>query len=249
MSGYIPKGSEKTLWYSSGGLCYLCKTSLVFSDKSNTLGEQAHIYGEKPNSARYCEEKAKDENFINSHKNLILACPTCHKKIDKTHIEEYPTEKLFEIKEQHESKLQKAVIKEMLEFDSITFIELEDVYNQFKLPETIKITNISMPIPPNKKIDKNKLSQNVHEEIQIAYSQIPKFGEFVNNHPKIGFSSKLKQGFINKYILLVDEGYRGDEIYNELKIFATGGKPYLSRQVGAIIILAYYFECCDIFES
>ena len=249
MSGYIPKGSEKILWYSSGGLCYLCKISLVFNDKSNTFGEQAHIYGEKPNSARYCEEKAKDENFINSHKNLILACPTCHKKIDKTHIEEYPTEKLFEIKEQHESKLQKAVIKEMLEFDSITFIELEDVYNQFKLPKTLNISNINMPISPNKKIDKNKLSQHVHQEIQIAYSQIPKFRTFINNYPKIGFSSRLKQGFINKYLLLVDEGYRGDEIYNELKIFATGGKPYLSRQVGAIIMLAYYFECCDIFES
>ena len=74
MSGYIPKGSEKTLWSASGALCYICRVPLVFIEKSNTLGEQAHIYGEKQNSARYCDKITKE--FVNSDKNLILACPS-----------------------------------------------------------------------------------------------------------------------------------------------------------------------------
>lgn len=101
MSGYIPLKEQRKLHAKSGNRCAICKTVLV--DVKNVtsacIGENAHIYGEKPGAARY--DATKNKKFVNSEENLIFLCCNCHTKIDNEE-KDYPTEKLFEIKKQHE---------------------------------------------------------------------------------------------------------------------------------------------------
>ena len=93
----------KLLWGRSGNRCAMCKTPLT-QDKeavtaTYTLGEQAHIVGEKTSAARGKSSLTLDER--NSYHNLILLCPTDHTEIDRNK-EDWPVEKLHQLKSEHE---------------------------------------------------------------------------------------------------------------------------------------------------
>lgn len=64
-----------------------------------TLGEQAHIVGDKPGSARYKSPLTAEQR--DSYHNLILLCPTHHTEIDSNEAD-WPVEKLHQIKSEHE---------------------------------------------------------------------------------------------------------------------------------------------------
>lgn len=93
--------NSKILFGKSGFQCAICNCSLYLGDKH--IAEQAHIYGEKPTAARY--DPNQNADFVNSHQNLILLCPTCHTIIDKVPTDEWTAEKLFAIKQAHEQKI------------------------------------------------------------------------------------------------------------------------------------------------
>lgn len=93
----------KLLWGRSGNRCAICKTELT-QDKeavtaSFTLGEQAHIVGEKDGAARGKSQLSLSER--NSYHNLILLCPNHHTEIDKNE-SDWSVEKLHHIKSTHE---------------------------------------------------------------------------------------------------------------------------------------------------
>ena len=74
----------KILWAKSGNRCAMCNNTLVIDHHASSscpIGEQAHIKGDKPGSARYDSDQSDIER--NSYSNLILLCPTCHTIIDK----------------------------------------------------------------------------------------------------------------------------------------------------------------------
>lgn len=93
----------KLLWGRSGSRCALCKKELTQDKKgvssSFTLGEQAHIVGEKFTAARGNSPLSDDER--NSYHNLILLCPNHHTIID-SNPEDWPVEKLYQAKSTHE---------------------------------------------------------------------------------------------------------------------------------------------------
>ncbi len=93
----------KLLWGRSGNRCAICK-KLLTQDKEAvtgafTLGEQAHIIGEKSDAPRGDSTLSTAER--NSYHNLILLCPTHHTEIDKN-TEDWPVEKLHITKSKHE---------------------------------------------------------------------------------------------------------------------------------------------------
>lgn len=99
----ISQKDIKLLWGRSGNRCALCQTTLT-QDKeavtsSFTLGEQAHIVGEKEGAARGKSPVSLEER--NSYHNLILLCPTCHTEVDSNE-EDWPVEKLYKHKSEHE---------------------------------------------------------------------------------------------------------------------------------------------------
>lgn len=93
----------KLLWGRSGNRCAICKKELTQDKKSviaaYTLGEQAHIVGEKNNAARGISPLSEKER--NSYHNLILLCPNHHTEIDDN-IEDWPVERLYQVKSEHE---------------------------------------------------------------------------------------------------------------------------------------------------
>ncbi len=87
----ISPKNQRLLHSKSGNRCAMCKMLLTDPANENAacIGENAHIYGEKPDAARY--DASKDEQYVNSEKNLIFLCCNCHKKID-TDVDSYSVE-------------------------------------------------------------------------------------------------------------------------------------------------------------
>ena len=94
--------ARKSLWGRSGNKCAICKTELVHEkdpyDKTLNIGEECHMISSKSNGPRFI---AFDSFDYDSCDNLLLLCCNHHKTIDEK-IEEYPIEKLKEIKITHE---------------------------------------------------------------------------------------------------------------------------------------------------
>ena len=93
----------KLLWGRSGNKCAICRTELTVDNKTKsaafTLGEQAHIVGEKEDSPRGKSILTLEER--KGYHNRILLCPNDHTKIDKNE-KDWPIEKLHKIKSEHE---------------------------------------------------------------------------------------------------------------------------------------------------
>lgn len=95
----------KLLWGRSGGRCAFpdCRRKLSEDKQSANdsipIGEQAHIVAEERGGPRGNSILTVEER--NSYPNLMLLCPTHHTIIDKAP-EDYPVEKLHQIKREHE---------------------------------------------------------------------------------------------------------------------------------------------------
>jgi len=96
----------KVLVGLSGGICALCKQSLFsINEYPQFIGQLAHIYGLNKDSRRF-NEKIVENGTINSPENLIILCPTCHKRIDAPiddiDNDKYSVKFLYDLKNNHE---------------------------------------------------------------------------------------------------------------------------------------------------
>ncbi len=112
---------RKILWTRAGNRCSFRQAdqacdqplSITQGDKEVVVGNECHIVGEKPGSARYVEDFSERE----SYSNAILLCPTHHKLIDdeKTR-DDFPVSLLSAMKRDHEAEVahrqQHTVIKD-----------------------------------------------------------------------------------------------------------------------------------------
>jgi HNH endonuclease len=99
----IKQKDIKLLWGRAANRCAICRVELIqdknAASSSYTIGEQAHIVGEKDEAARGKSIMPLEER--NSYHNLILLCPNHHTEIDNNE-EDWPIEKLHQIKSMHE---------------------------------------------------------------------------------------------------------------------------------------------------
>lgn len=127
----ISEKSIKLLWSNAAGRCSfsLCDERLTVAQAAEyapyTLGEMAHIKGNKPTSNRYDEEQSDKER--DSYENLILLCPTHHTLIDKAENEErFTVEMLHEMKVEHETTV-------LSRLDDVNVDNLEQLKNQLSI--------------------------------------------------------------------------------------------------------------------
>ena len=112
------------LAFHSGGVCAHpeCQVRLTQGpagdDEGVVIGEAAHIFGEKPGSARF--DPIKPIEFRNSAENLIYLCPNHHTLIDKQP-ETHTVDELFFWKFNHERKMREAITEPSV----VTFDELQ----------------------------------------------------------------------------------------------------------------------------
>lgn len=86
-----------------GGCCSRCRARTsgphTDSDRSVSVGEGAHICGEKEDSARFDPNLSPDE--VGRADNGIWLCATCHKTVDSDE-EKYPADQLRVLKAEAE---------------------------------------------------------------------------------------------------------------------------------------------------
>lgn len=95
------------LWGKAGGVCEICGEPLAMdalTKRAKHRGYVAHIYGERRNAARY--DKIKSKRHCEDINYLMLLCNSCHKRIDTDEPENYPVERLVQIKKKHEQKVE-----------------------------------------------------------------------------------------------------------------------------------------------
>lgn len=106
----ITQKSIKILWSASGGRCAFpgCWERLCYHEAKEaaplTLGEMAHICGDKPGANRH--DVGQPDMQRDDYQNLVLLCPTHHTLIDRKENEAvYTVEALHAMKADHEARV------------------------------------------------------------------------------------------------------------------------------------------------
>lgn len=108
----ISQRDVKLLWGKSASRCAFpdCRLQLTQDSKATEssfpIGEQAHIVAKELDGPRGNSSLTSDER--DSYANLILLCPTHHTIIDRSP-EDFPIEKLYSIKTDHELWVQQTL--------------------------------------------------------------------------------------------------------------------------------------------
>lgn len=244
MANFTPP-TLKILWGRAAGKCSMCKAELTQTAEAGNsylVGQNAHIEGEKPGSARYSEDTEDRDGYS----NLILLCPTCHNIIDKNNGADYSTQALHDIKKRHEEEIDDLLKRLVV---SVSFAELEVLLSY--LANNTKPTNDEDDlglIAPKDKIKKNEISPEVENLLQIGLVQNRQIGDYLNKNPDMGFSDKVKDAFVAEYNHLKSDGFKGDSLYYALHEYARANHRELAYQTAAMTIVSYYFYLCEVFE-
>ena len=237
----ISAKDERLLHTKSGNRCARC--SIVLVENSVCIGENAHIYGEKPTAARY--DASKSAEFVNSERNLIFLCCNCHKIVD-TDVSDYSVEKLLSIKAKHESRVIKALQQSAVQY---TYAELQ-VITSFLVQEGGKLAgdiNYHLLRLPDK-IELNQLAE-VQGYIDMGLLSVSRIEDYLNKHPDPSFADKLTSIIVEKYITLKQEDSEPISIFNRLWDFACNDQVEYCYRSAGLAILVYFFEKCEVFEK
>jgi hypothetical protein len=166
MAGISDK-SIKILWANAAGLCSFegCNTKVTgIADGSYTLGEMAHIKGNKKGSNRYDSQQSDTERH--DYNNLILLCPTHHTLIDKPENEStYTVDLLLKMKKQHEE----TILEKLINKEIKSLCELKHTINQY-LTDNYNAWNEYGPL--SERAQRNPQSQQLYENWIQARSEI-----------------------------------------------------------------------------
>ena len=130
----------KLLWSNAAGRCAFpeCRVKLCGErsalESRYTLGEMAHIMGEREGSNRY--DATQDDAERNAYGNLILLCPNHHTMIDRRENEAlYTVETLRDMKVGHETfvagRLNEPICYNKYEVARHIYPLMRDNYNVF----------------------------------------------------------------------------------------------------------------------
>ena len=244
----IPVSQQKLVWSFSAGYCSypVCPVRALVrateSDDATVIAVVIDSYEDDGPRANL-KLSLKDRN---SYPNLVLLCPTHHTLVDKQP-KTFTAEMLKCWKRDTEKKVADALRNAM---PQITFVELKQITALLMTHRGPTSQDLTV-IPPAEKIKKNNLSHIVHSYLAIALAKASVVRDFIDQFTRIEdtFSARLRTGFIEEYERLKSEGLTGDELFQEMLSFATGGKPDLKTQAAGLAILGYYFEACEVFEK
>lgn len=207
----------KLLWGRSGNRCAICQVELTQDKNSTTsaftLGEQAHIVGEKEGAARGKSTLTLEER--NSYHNLILLCPNHHTEIDNNE-EDWPVEKLHIVKSEHELWVTES---------------LSSVTDQFAMAKKISVTAIidmavshcslenwknwtSFALSPDPRWQK-KLPEQIFEFRQKVISAIwpDEFNELKRATETLSITLHIAAQQFMEHTILIGDTYHPDKFY------------------------------------
>jgi hypothetical protein len=225
-----------------------CQKELVLTDPGGyfvyDIGEVAHIVAHSPAGPRGPSTGDSKQSIRES--NLILFCPTHHTLVDSAP-QTYTVEVLRQMKARHERFVQDAFQRAML---NVTLVEIETVA-QHLIAQPISGAIDFRVIPPTEKLSRNALTEWPKEQLTLGIPRSREVGRYLASTARTDpeFPEKVKAGFIGEYHRLWASGLRGDELFQGMYRYATGGTNDYKRIVAGVAILAYLFEACEVFES
>jgi NAD-dependent DNA ligase len=237
----IKRSIEKRLHDKCGNLCPICNCNL--STKNISIGETAHIYGLRLNSARY--DPQISEEFLNTEENLILVCCSCHKIID-TDVIHYTSEVLMKIKAVHENNVNNSIKAYVVNSNNKLFDKIRVRFT--KRQHQISISTDLRLLALNKKIEKNKLEKYI-PEIRDAMAQAASFEKYLNTQPSPNLGEIISTSLVEKYHSLLEEENDQYIIFSSLWDFSSNYSYDSEDRASGIIALVYIFEKCDIFKK
>ena len=105
----LPEAERRKVWVRAGGRCTLCKRYLLEGSltwQEVSLGEGAHIVGQKKSADSPRGLHPLPEDARNTADNVLLACEICHKEMDhKRAVGVMTVEELRRRKREHEDMI------------------------------------------------------------------------------------------------------------------------------------------------
>tara|TARA_R110002096_G_scaffold349985_1_gene543029 strand:- start:4637 stop:5788 length:1152 start_codon:yes stop_codon:yes gene_type:complete len=106
----VPRGVARKLWVKSGGRCQYVSCNIpLWKDqlmqRNMNKAYISHIIAAKENGPR--GEEVKSEELELEFSNLMLLCDECHNRIDKAQLSEHPKELLYQMKQNHEERIER----------------------------------------------------------------------------------------------------------------------------------------------
>ncbi|MHA1950888.1 MAG: hypothetical protein ACXAAO_15020 [Candidatus Thorarchaeota archaeon] len=245
----------KELFTRSGNCCAIGKHELYMTDaitgkpilddrgKAICIGQAAHIETPEPTRPRY--NPALSEEASNKVENLVALCKNCHDMVDSDTVT-YTPEKLREIKRRHEDWARTAVRSAVLDlgYDDLRIIgEIVGVYTSTQQPLTYDT------IPHEEKIRKNGLSSEVRAQLTDGFLHAQIVRQYLNEAPFLGIASRLQSIFVSLYLEAKNNGLIGDALFHELWGLSSGFSVEGRIRAGALVMISYYFELCEVFEK
>ena len=247
------------LAFRSGDKCAMpdCRRRLSVSSGGNDamIGEAAHIAGGQEGgsrgnrSARF--DPAMEPGKLNSLSNLIYICRNCHAEIDEIPRGEtkYPTDRLLEIKAEHEEAVLAATEEALSE---VSFRELEEA-TKWVTEDTFGQSDPDFSrIRIDAKIAKNGLSISNRNFIGACLRVTPQVRSFIQfvSQEDPSFPDRLKAGFLKHYYQLRQDGVSsGEVLFDSMCLIARRGFTNHKTQCAAHSVLVYLFETCEVFEK
>jgi len=239
----------KLLFGLSAGYCAFpgCPTRCIApatqEDDAAIFGNVAHIVAHRDRGPR------GDPNFPevlrDRYDNLILLCANHHAVVDAQD-STYTSQELTSWKAGLEARVLKLYEREM---PNVGFAELQivcDAILETPAPEAIDFT----PVDPREKMNRNSLTDRSHFLLTLGLGkakEVQQFMDGIATHSH-GFPERLKAGFTREYNRLLEQGQRGDDLFDLLTEFASGGALDFRQRAAGLAVLAYLFEKCEVFE-
>lgn len=104
-------------------------------------------------------------------------------------------------------------------------------------------------IPDEKKLDHNDLGTDAKQYLANAFLYVGIVDRFLNGMNNPQNASDLQAEMRAKYVQLRDLGYDPDEILGKLVSFVRGVEDDPKTMAAAYVVVAYYFDACDVFEN
>jgi hypothetical protein len=240
----------KILWGESGCRCAFpgCRRELVEDatalDPKQVLGKIAHIVADSDTGPRGDVSMPADER--RREPNLLLLCGTHHDIVDGQP-NSYTVADLRTWKADHvewvRSRLTDAVA-------GVDFAELQRLTELLVLKAAPRVADVAPPTPPPEKLRTNDLTVAIATRLQIGSLRFLDVEEFVarTTQSDDGFGERLKAGFRERYDSLIDGGVSGDELFEEVVDWASGGSTDFDVMAAALAVVTYLFTICDLFE-
>jgi hypothetical protein len=106
-------------------------------------------------------------------------------------------------------------------------------------------------IQPLEKMNKNSLTNNISNLLTIGLSHSRQVEQFIIQLSQIdnSFSGRLITGFKDKYNELKEQGLVGDQLFEGMFEFASGGRKEFKEKAAGLAVLCHLFVACEVFEK